>query len=220
MLSFAADGAELFAGAAAADLPAIDSALAALTNDQAGVRMVGVQALDGILGAQGSVGAIASELLGSPAFPVRAVLFDKTPDRNWALAWHQDRTIVVRERLDVDGFGPWSTKAGLQHVAPPVGVLIRMATLRVHLDAVSESNAPLLIAPGSHRIGYVNAREVEAKVREMNVVACLAEAGDVWAYSTPILHASKASLEPGRRRVLQVDYAIDHLPGGLEWLGV
>jgi hypothetical protein len=64
--------------------------------------------------------------------------------------WHQDRTIVVRERIKVDGFGPWSIKDGLLHVAPPYDMLARMVTLRVHLDAVPESNAPLLIVPGSH----------------------------------------------------------------------
>jgi hypothetical protein len=48
----------------------------------------------------------------------------------------------------------------------------------------------------------------------------LAEAGDVWAYSTPILHASERATEPTHRRVLQVDYAVGELPGGLAWLGV
>lgn len=50
--------------------------------------------------------------------------------------------------------------------------------------------------------------------------ACLAAAGDMWAYATPILHASSAATQPRRRRVLQVDYAAIDLPGGLEWLGI
>src|SRR5690242_13805995 len=45
-----------------------------------------------------------------PIFPVRAILFDKNPDTNWAVAWHQDLTIAVRERIDVQGFGSWSLK--------------------------------------------------------------------------------------------------------------
>ena len=49
---------------------------------------------------------------------------------------------------------------------------------------------------------------------------CEAEAGDVWLYATPILHASEAAKVPTRRRVLQVDYAAGDLPGGLEWAGV
>jgi hypothetical protein len=42
--------------------------------------------------------------------------------------------IAVRQRIDVMGFGPWSRKEGVWHVAPPIGVLAAMRTLRVHLD--------------------------------------------------------------------------------------
>jgi hypothetical protein len=58
-------------------------------------------------------------LLGQESFAVRGILFNKTPDANWKVVWHQDRTIAVRERKNVAGFGPWSIKAGVQHVQPP-----------------------------------------------------------------------------------------------------
>jgi ectoine hydroxylase-related dioxygenase (phytanoyl-CoA dioxygenase family) len=151
---------------------------------------------------------------------VRAILFDKTAETNWSLAWHQDRTICVRERIEVEGFGPWSIKAGLYHVAPPFDLLARMVTLRVHLDDVPATNAPLLIAPGSHALGKLPVGDVNAVAVRCGTVACLATAGDVWTYSTPILHASEAASLPARRRVLQVDFSTDELPGGLEWLGV
>src|SRR5262245_51026818 len=41
---------------------------------------------------------------------VRALLFNKSPDANWYVTWHQDLTIAVRKRIDVPGFGPWSVK--------------------------------------------------------------------------------------------------------------
>jgi len=151
---------------------------------------------------------------------VRAILFDKTPSTNWSLAWHQDRVIAVRDRIEVAGFGPWSRKHGALHVAPPFEVLSRMITLRVHLDPVPETNSPLLIAPGSHTRGRIAEHDVPAVVNECGVVACLAEAGDAWLYATPILHASEAAAIPAHRRVLQVDFAVDPLPGGLRWLGV
>jgi hypothetical protein len=50
-------------------------------------------------------------------------------------------------------------------------------------------------------------------------VVCCAEAGDIWLYTTPILHASEPASVPGHRRVLQLDFACDELPGGLQWLG-
>jgi hypothetical protein len=37
-------------------------------------------------------------ILGEAAFATRAVFFDKVPDANWALGWHQDSVIAVRER--------------------------------------------------------------------------------------------------------------------------
>ena len=38
--------------------------------------------------------------------------------------------------------------------------------------------------------------------------------------ATSIVHASERAQNPRRRRVLQVDYASEALPGGLQWLGV
>lgn len=162
----------------------------------------------------------ARRLIDGSARPVRAVLFDKTPDDNWALGWHQDRTIVVRVRIEVAGFGPWSRKQGLLHVAPPFTLLARMATLRIHIDPCEADNAPLKVALGSHRIGQVDAREAEGQAAAHPARVCLADAGDVWAYATPILHASDRAARPTRRRVLQVDYSADDLPGGLAWSGV
>jgi hypothetical protein len=215
------DGAERFRGAlGGAEVAAVLAAVAGLPEDRAGVRVRGVAALTQFLVADGPVGRVAAAALGPEARPVRAVLFDKAAGNNWSLAWHQDRTVVVTARVETEGFGPWSVKAGLQHVAPPWSVLEGMVTLRVHLDPAGEGNAPLLIAPGSHRLGPVPAGEAAAVAEHLGPVACLAEAGDVWVYRTPILHASEAATAPARRRVLQVDYAAAPLPGGLEWAGV
>lgn len=187
---------------------------------RAGVRLFGVEALDSLLGADGPLGRIAARLMTGAPRAVRALLFDKSPGANWALGWHQDRVIAVRQRRYTPGFSAWTRKAGAIHVEPPPELMARMVTLRLHLDAVPDTNAPLLVAPGSHRLGRIAERDVPAAVRACGKVACTAGVGDVWAYATPILHASERSLAPRRRRVLQVDYACEDLPGGLEWLGV
>jgi ectoine hydroxylase-related dioxygenase (phytanoyl-CoA dioxygenase family) len=158
--------------------------------------------------------------IGRTARPVRALIFDKTAQRNWAVAWHQDRAIAVRERRDVPGFGPWSQKKGVAHVEPPLDIMAGMVTLRVHLDDCDDDNAPLLIARGSHRMGRVPDAETGAVVQRLAQAVCLARAGDVWVYATTIIHASGRARTPSRRRVLQVDYAGVSLPGGLEWLGI
>ena len=160
---------------------------------------------------------LVGKYAGRKARPVRAVAFDKCPGSNWFLSWHQDRTIEVKARKEVAGYGPWTCKQGLLHVSPPFSVIERMTTVRLHVDAVDAQNAPLLIAPGSHRAGLVSTPEVPEAVNRFGVEQCLASPGDVWMYSTPILHASHRATGKRRRRVLQIDYADFDLPRGLEW---
>lgn len=219
-LTLERDGARLHKRAVTVVLEDLRAALSPITPARAGVRIHGLEGLRDFLDPDGVVGSLAADILGPRARAVRAVLFDKSPDANWSLGWHQDRTICVKRRVDIEGFGPWTTKAGMQHVAPPFDLLSRMVTLRVHLDEVDAGNAPLLIAPGSHTLGRVPIEEIEQTVQRCGTSVCLAAAGDVWAYVTPILHASEAVERPRRRRVLQMDYAAEDLPGGLEWLGV
>jgi hypothetical protein len=202
------------------DLKALVDVLVDQPRDVAGVRLFGLDGLQPFLNPDGPIGAIAARALEGGPRPVRAILFDKTPAANWSLPWHQDRVVAVRERMDVKDYGPWSRKHGALHVAPPFDVLRKMITLRIHIDPVPETNAPLLISPGSHRLGRFPEIDIPAAVARLGVVTCLAEAGDVWAYGTPILHASERATKPSRRRVLQVDYASGELPSGLTWLGV
>ena len=220
-MRFALEGAERFRSVLnLADLEHIRNAVSEFPPDRAGIRLHGITALHPYLSAHGRAGGLAQVLLGERARPVRALLFDKNSLTNWKVGWHQDRTIVVRRRVETQGFGPWSVKAGLQHVTPPFDLLARMITLRVHLDPVDAGNAPLLVAPGSHRWGRIPESEIAGVVEKCGTAACLAEAGDIWLYATPILHASEPATAPTRRRVLQVDYSADELPPGLEWLGV
>ena len=123
----------------------------------------------------------------------------------------------MAERREVAGFAPWTLKQGRVHVAPPVALLKRMVTVRFHLDPVDADNAPLLVAPGSHRLGLIPEASIEAVVADRGQAMCLAEAGSVWLYRTLILHGSARS-RPGRhRRVLQIDLSAEDLPGGLRW---
>lgn len=219
--AFARDGAQRFRAVLdSSALASVRTALAGLPPCQAGIRLHGVAELRPVLASSGPVGAIAAAVLGGGCRPVRAILFDKTPSTNWSLPWHQDRTVAVKERIDVDGFGPWSRKSGLPHVEPPFRLLAGMVTVRVHLDAVPADNAPLLVALGSHQFGRVPYAEVPQAVERCVLATCLADAGDAWLYATPILHASDSASRPLHRRVLHVDFAVVDLPGGLRWLGV
>ena len=145
------------------------------------------------------------ELLPTGLAPVRSILFDKTPKENWPVPWHQDLTITVRERIDIDGYGPWSTKDGAVHVQPPETLLKEMATLRIHLDDTDESNGALRVIPKSHK-RKIGSGEISSHVDTSEVV-CECKAGDVLLMSPLILHASRRSQTPSHRRILHFEYA-------------
>lgn len=220
-LRFAPDGAEhLRQWASRHEREAIAVALPPLA-DRPGGRLHATPALAHACGPAGALGKAARRFVGPHCFPVRALLLDKRPGHNWAVGWHQDRTIAVRERIETAGYGRWSIKDGVPHVEPPARILQAMVTLRLHLDDVDVDvdNAPLLIAPGSHTAGRIDEKDVDATVAALGVSACLADAADIWAYATLILHTSQPARRLFSRRVLQVDFADRPLPGGLRWRG-
>ncbi len=163
------------------------------------------------------VRALVAPVLGPDCFPVRGILFDKTPEANWNVVWHQDLSIAVRERREVDGFGPWSEKAGVIHVQPLARVLERMLTVRLHLDDCDETNGPLLVLPGSHRNGRLTAPEIQRQRALTPGVACPVPSGGALLMRPLLLHASSASQSPRHRRVIHLEYAAEPLPGGLQW---
>lgn len=214
-------GCQLLNGGATHLLEEFGKAIDLSSHAGAGARISGNSELSSLLGAQGQLGEKLTGFLPTNAQPLRAILFDKSNRDNWVLGWHQDRTICVDKRIpDLEGFGPWTTKQGLTHVEPPFRIIDAMRTIRIHFDRVTNENAPLKVAVGSHRIGKIRADEVEAVASKFECHKCLAERGDVWLYATPILHASDASISSAPRRVLQVDYSAEKLPSGLNWLGV
>jgi len=169
------------------------------------------------LAAHESVRRAAEAVLGTECFVARALFFDKTERANWKVAWHQDLTITVRRRIDVPGYGPWSTKAGIVHVQPPVEVLERMLAVRVHLDDCRADNGPVRVLPGTHRQGRLSSDAIEDLKRSIAPVECVAERGAILAFRPLLLHASSPAQSPSRRRVVHFEFAVGELPGGLQW---
>jgi ectoine hydroxylase-related dioxygenase (phytanoyl-CoA dioxygenase family) len=169
------------------------------------------------IAAGGALAKIADRLMGLPTRAVRVLYFDKTPEMNWAVPWHQDRTIAVADRIDVAGFEPWSRKGGVHHVEPPEAVLASIVSLRLHLDDCGPDNGPLLTVRGSFRLGRVPAGQIKQHVEAGQIQVCCADAGDVVAMRGLTIHASERAARPARRRVLHVDFSTAKLPGGLRW---
>lgn len=160
---------------------------------------------------------LVEPLLGPNAVPVRGIFFDKTPEANWVVPWHQDLSIAVRVRKDLPGWGPWSVKAGVPHVQPPVSLLERMVTTRIHLDDCGPDRGPLLVLPGTHRLGRLDSVKTTDLVATIPATVCTASAGDIILMSPLLLHASGRATNPSRRRILHIEWAAEPLPDGLDW---
>lgn len=66
---------------------------------------------------------------------VRALFFDKPPDRTWALPWHKDTSVAVEDNsIESSFFSRPTVKAGVPHLIADDDILRRMLTLRIHLN--------------------------------------------------------------------------------------
>jgi ectoine hydroxylase-related dioxygenase (phytanoyl-CoA dioxygenase family) len=165
------------------------------------------------------VRTIAEKYLGSDAKIVRAIYFDKTPDVNWKVPWHQDLTIAVREKKETKGFTVWTIKAGIHHVQPPVEILERMLTLRFHLDETDETNGGLKVLPSTHKFGRLSATEIQNLKSKQTVRLCKAKKGDCLLMKPLLVHSSSAGTNPKNRRVIHLEFSADDLPNGLQFYG-
>ena len=156
------------------------------------------------------------ELLGHKARPVRGILFDKTPQANWKVPWHQDLTIAVKERHERENFTAWSIKDGVPHVQPPLQVLAAMLTIRLHLDDCFD-NGPLRVLPATHREGRLDSAQIAHKRATIEPTICRAARGDALLMKPLLLHASSAGEKPTHRRVLHLEWANQDLPAPLQW---
>jgi len=148
---------------------------------------------------------------------MRGIYFDKRPETNWLVAWHQDLTLALKERVEVPGFGQWSMKDGVPHVQPPVELLEQMLTVRLHLDDADESNGALRVLAGTHRLGRLTAEQIQRCRETHEEVFCKAKAGDALLMKPMLLHASSRSTSERSRRVLHIEFAGFQLPMLLDW---
>ena len=164
---------------------------------------------------------MAQAVLGSAAFPFRATLFDKTPEGNRLLSWHQDTALALQEQMESPGWGPWSEKEGVIYAQAPASALQQILALRLHLDDCGEENGPLRVIPGTHGLGILSDAEIERHTTYDDPVDCLAARGGVVAMRPLVIHASSKSRSQAQCRVLHIEYATaKEFPGGLRLAGV
>ncbi|MDW3649001.1 MAG: WYL domain-containing protein [Bacteroidia bacterium] len=157
------------------------------------------------------------EKIDPNAFIVKAIYFDKTPQSNWFVSWHQDLPINVKEKIETPGFENWTFKEEIHSVQPPLDLSKNIFSIRIHLDDTDANNGALQVIPGSHN---KRLSDEEIKVISSNSIPSLGElaAGGIQIIKPLILHASSKSKSQKRRRVIHIDFASMELPGELEWL--
>jgi ectoine hydroxylase-related dioxygenase (phytanoyl-CoA dioxygenase family) len=163
-----------------------------------------------------SVREIMEAVMGPRCFAVRAIFFNKTRSSNWKVVWHQDLTIAVRERIHVDGFGPWTIKNGVVHVQPPAEIMKGMLAIRLHLDESALDNGPLRVIPGSHTKGRLSHEQIASWEKQDSLICTVARGGAL-VMRPLLLHASSACNIPKSRRVIHIEFAAAELPSPLKW---
>lgn len=150
------------------------------------------------------------------AFLVKSIFFNKPPEANWYVTWHQDRAINVEERNEIAGFSGWTKKEEVTSVLPPIEVNENCFSIRIHLDDTDESNGALKVLPGSHHKQFTNE---EIKLITTNSVPVNTEVntGGVHLMKPLLLHASAKSKSQKARRVIHLEFSSMELPIGLQW---
>jgi ectoine hydroxylase-related dioxygenase (phytanoyl-CoA dioxygenase family) len=201
----------------------IQSVVSEVSLDSETIRCGGIRNLDkkfasiARLAEDSKVLALAGEFLGESPHLVRALFFDKTPEKNWFVTWHQDRTIALNTKAELIGWGPWSIKEDVWHVQPPQAVLNKMLTLRLHLDPANEESGCLRVIPGSQRLGILKQNAIDGIVRAHTALPCVVSAGDAVVMRPHVLHSSAKSIRQPHRRVVHLEYSDYELPPGLHW---
>lgn len=161
----------------------------------------------GDLARQPQLMEVARGVLGAAAFPFRATLFDKSPDANWLVVWHQDTALPLRERVEMPGWGPWSVKEGVAYAHAPAAALSQVLALRVSCDNSTLENGPLRVLPGTHTLGVLTDESIHELGGRIAPVDCVVGIGGVVAMRPLIVHASSKSHAEMPRRVLHIEYA-------------
>ncbi len=198
----------------------IAGALPAVSAGRGGVRNLIVHPTVIRLLVHEAFGRYLWSVVGREMVAVKATLFDKTAESNWRVQWHQDRAIAVRERMDIPGYGPWSTKSGALHVEPPVEVLAQMLAVRIHLDLCGSENGPLRVIPGSHLLNKLSEPQIARVVATHETAEIHAPQGGIVLMRPLLVHSSSPARDKTHRRVLHIEFAPLECISPLQWQAV
>lgn len=162
-----------------------------------------------------NLASVLKPLLGDKYFVVKSIYFDKPPTSNWYVPYHQDLTISVDKKLQLNGFECWTTKQNQFAVQPPVDILENIVTVRIHLDDTDENNGALKVVPESHSKGIYRPDTIDWSVERE--VSCNVPKGGIMLMKPLLLHSSGRTINEKRRRVVHIELSNKELPEALNW---
>lgn len=158
---------------------------------------------------------VIAEFFSNDYFVVKSIYFDKPGESNWFVSYHQDLTISVDKKVQVEGFGPWSVKQNQYAVQPPLNILENNFTIRIHLDVTDENNGALRVVSASHLKGIYRPETIDwDKESEVN---CNVPKGGIMIMRPLLLHASSRTINNKKRRVIHIEFSNQRLPAPLQW---
>lgn len=152
---------------------------------------------------------------GKGYFITKSIYFDKPEKSNWFVAYHQDLTISVDTKIEVENFENWTIKQNQFAVQPPKEILEDNFTVRIHIDTTTKENGPLKVINNSHSKGILRIKKLNFENEKETI--CEVEKGGIMIMKPLLFHASKKTTNNERRRVIHIEFSKQELPSGLEW---
>ncbi len=147
---------------------------------------------------------------------IKSIYFDKPPNANWIVNWHQDLTINLKSKKETPKFKNWRVNNQRTIVQPSIDILKSIFTIRIHLDDCTSENGALRVIEGSHKKGVIEIKDwMKEKPGEEKI--CEVKKGGILIMNPLILHASRRTENQKNRRVIHIEFSGQELPNQLEW---
>ncbi|PIY10840.1 MAG: phytanoyl-CoA dioxygenase [Flexibacter sp. CG_4_10_14_3_um_filter_32_15] len=159
--------------------------------------------------------SILQKFAGNNFFVVKSIYFDKPQNSNWYVPYHQDLTISVDKKTELEGFNYWTVKQNQFAVQPPLQILENIITVRIHLDKTDENNGALRVIPKSHLKKTYKPQNIDWKTESETI--CDVEKGGIMLMKPLLLHSSKRTTNDKQRRVIHIEFSNQELPKELNW---
>lgn len=148
-------------------------------------------------------------------FITKSIYFDKPEKSNWFVSYHQDLTISVNKKIEIENFENWTNKQNQYAVQPPKEILENNFTIRIHLDKTTKENGALKVLNKSHKKGIFRTERVN--IENETETICEVEKGGIMVMKPLLFHASNKTTNNERRRVIHLEFSNQILPNELEW---